>query len=127
MFMLDTKFTQVKEFRLKLYVNNFEKVKDFYANILQFPIANEWNRGVDDKGIMFDTGSGIIELLSPDENYVPVQGCDVSLEVIDVHALWQYVQDKAIIIFSIRKNDWGDTSFCIADPEGFHLTFFTKI
>lgn len=127
MFMKYFPLTQVKEFRLKLYVNDFEKVRSFYANILQFSVLTEWNRGIDDKGAMFDTGSGIIELLSPDENYVPVQGCDVSLEVEDVHTLWEYLQDKATIVFPLRSNPWGDISFCIADPEGFYITFFTKI
>ncbi len=117
---------KVTEFRLKLCVQNFETVRDFYLNVLLFPVITQWDHGDDDKGAMFDTGSGIIEIMSPHEKYVPVQGCDVSLQVEDVNQLWESLQNKATVIFPLRKNNWGDTSFCISDPEGFHLTFFTK-
>lgn len=37
----------------------FKKVVDFYENILQMPVARSWA-----EGIMFDTGSGIIEIFA---------------------------------------------------------------
>ena len=75
---------------------------------------------------MFDTGSGIIELLSgAHQSDAATYSNDISLRVSNVHAVWEKFKDDESVIFPIRKNDWGDTSFCIADPEGFEITFFT--
>ena len=76
---------------------------------------------------MFDVGNVTLELLSPEKEFVPLQGSGVSLEVKDVHKLWDNIKDKANIIFKIRNNEWGDTSFGISDPDGYQITFFTKL
>ena len=116
---------RTSEFRLKLYPGDFARARAFYEDVLAFPVIQEWDRGKDDEGVMFDTGSGMIELLSPDGPYVPFAGVDVSLEVSDVRALWERFEGKENVVFSIRDNAWGDTSFCLADPDGLELTFFT--
>lgn len=116
----------VVAFRLKLYPRDYVHAKTFYAEILGFPLVNEWDRGNDDKGAMFQVGPAVIEILTPEKNYTPVVGADVSLEVPDVQALWHGLQNKVGVIFPLRHNAWGDSSFCIKDPEGFELTFFTK-
>ncbi len=116
----------IQEFRIKLYPKNFELVRDFYKNTLGFPVIHEWNEGVNDKGVMFDVGGTILELLSPEETYQKITGCDISLEVSDVHTLWENMKDTQTIRHNLRHNSWKDTSFCIADPEGFEITFFTK-
>jgi len=120
------KMLNATEFRLMLYVKDFDGMRKFYEEILCFPVLKSWDRGPQDKGIMFDTGSGIIELLLPKEEWQPIQGCKVSLEVKDVRALWNELKNVTPVVFSLQDNPWGDTSFCITDPEGFHLTFFTK-
>lgn len=116
----------VGEFRLKLYPKNFDLVRHFYEEVLEFPVTNEWNDGEKDRGVMFRVGGAIIELLSTGKEYVPVAGCSVSLEVGDVRELWKQWQDSDAVVFPIRDNDWGDTSFAVTDPEGFKITFFTK-
>ena len=116
----------VKEFRVKLYPSNFAVVRDFYENKLGFKVTNEWDRGDSDKGVMFDVGGTTLELLSPEDGYKPITGCDFSLEVTDVVALWEQMKDGDNILHPIRHNVWGDTSFRIADPEGFAISFFTK-
>lgn len=118
--------TDVTEFRLKLYPKDFQTVRAFYEQTLGFPVLNEWDRSEHDKGVMFQVGPAILELITPEEVYHPVTGIGLSLEVPDVHALWEELQTKAPVVFAIRDNPWGDTSFCIADPEGFEVTFFTK-
>ncbi|MBP6084831.1 VOC family protein [Candidatus Gracilibacteria bacterium] len=116
--------TKTSEFRLKLYPANFGLVKEFYRDVLQFPIVKQWDDGPDNKGVMFSTGVAIIELLSPDQ-YAPVQGCAVSLRVADVDQLWEKLKDVDFIEHPLRNNSWGDRSFCIKDPEGFKITFFS--
>jgi len=124
--VIDKKLTEVKEFRVKLYPKDFEKMRKFYEKDLQFAVISEWNNGVHDKGVMFDVGGTILELLSPKDGYKPIMGCSFSLEVHDVHALWESMKNGNNIVFPIRDNSWRDTSFCISDPEGFQITFFTR-
>ncbi len=116
----------VLEFRLKLYPKHFDRVRAFYADTLGFSVRTEWNDDPAHRGVMFDTGSGIIELLSgAHQSDAATYSNDISLRVSNVHAVWEKFKDDESVIFPIRKNDWGDTSFCIADPEGFEITFFT--
>jgi uncharacterized glyoxalase superfamily protein PhnB len=75
---------------------------------------------------MLETGTGIVEILSGEASPSRAQGCDLSLRVEDVWTLWEELKNKATVVFPLRSNDWGDDSFCIADPEGFEMTFFTE-
>ena len=116
--------TRTNEFRLKLYPSDFKKVKDFYENVLSFPLLNSWVG--ETSGAMFNAGASIIELLTPKEEYVPIRGAAVSLGVDDVWKLWEELRGKIKIVHDLRNNSWGDTSFRVSDPEGFEITFFTK-
>jgi len=118
--------TKVGEFRFKIYPKDFELVRNFYETVLEYPVVKEWDSAKDDKGVLFDVGGTTIELLSPKDVYKPIGGCGLSLEVVDVWKLWKKFENADNIIFPIRDNAWGDTSFCVSDPEGFHITFFTK-
>jgi len=116
--------TKTTEFRLKLYPKDFFKVKDFYENTLGYPIVNSWDNE-DDKGVMFDTGVAIIEMLTPREGYLPIQGSNISLQVKDVEALWEKLKNHPSIVQPLKLRSWGDMSFRILDPEGFRISFFT--
>jgi catechol 2,3-dioxygenase-like lactoylglutathione lyase family enzyme len=116
---------QVNEFRLKLFVRDFEIMREFYTIVLGLEPVGGWDNGSDDCGVLLDTGSGIVELISAGSEYKPVQGCDVSFGVDDVWKLWEELKSQSIV-HPLRQNYWGDSSFCIRDPEGFRLTFFSK-
>ena len=118
--------TEVKEFRLKLYPKDFYKVRTFYEQALGFTVTTEWDRGELDKGVMFQVGNTTLELLSPKDGFKEPAGVDVSWEVSNVHELWQKWEDKPNVVFALRDNNWGDTSFCISDPEGFKITLFSR-
>ena len=118
--------TNVIEFRLKLYPKDFYGVRHFYETDLGFTVLSEWDHGEHDKGVMFQVGTTTLELLSPKDKYTPVAGVDVSWEVSGIRSLWEEWKDKENVVFPISDNSWGDTSFCISDPEGFKITFFTK-
>jgi catechol 2,3-dioxygenase-like lactoylglutathione lyase family enzyme len=117
--------TGVSEFRLKLYPKDFYKVREFYETELGYRVVNEWDRD-DSKGVMFDVGGTVLELLTPETEYKAVVGADVSWEVSDVWQLFEEMKDKPYVIRGLKDNDWGDTSLHIQDPEGFKITFFTK-
>jgi catechol 2,3-dioxygenase-like lactoylglutathione lyase family enzyme len=117
--------TKSSEFRLKLYPKDFYKVKDFYENLLGYPIVDSWD-GEESKGVMFDTGGAILELLTPKGEYLPFQGSDISLKVDNVWELWERLKDYPSIVKALDSYSWGDTGFKIADPEGFKISFFTS-
>ena len=116
--------TRTKEFRLKLFPVSFDQTKAFYAEKLMYPILDEWNRGDSDRGVMFDTGVAVIELLTPSKG--KVVGCNLSLEVADVWSLWGKLEGDPVVAYALKDNPWGDSSFGILDPDGFQITFFTQ-
>ena len=116
----------ITEFRLKLYPKDFVKVRAFYEEVLGFQIINQWDRGDVDKGVMFQVGPAILELLLPEDNYEQIKGADLSLEISDVWSMYEAMKEGPYIAHDLVDNPWGDTSFSIVDPEGFVTTFFTK-
>jgi catechol 2,3-dioxygenase-like lactoylglutathione lyase family enzyme len=117
---------KVTAFRFKMYPNDFDKMRAFYASELGFKVVHEWNRSKDDRGVMFDVGGTTLELLTREELYQPLVGCDLSLEVDDVHELYGLLKDKEYTTRELRHNPWGDTSFGIVDPEGLQISLFTE-
>lgn len=109
-----------------MYPNDFDKVHSFYKSVLGFDIIHEWNRSSNDRGVMFDAGGTIIELLTREEPYVSLVGCDLSLEVENVHELFESMKDEEYITRGLKHNAWGDSSFRITDPEGLSISLFTK-
>ena len=110
----------IREFRLKLYVSDLAERRRFYEDTIGWPILKDWGSGV-----MYQAGPAIFELLNQLNSEPHNSSCDVSLEVPDVHALWHRLSECTFVVFALRENSWGDTSFCIADPGGFRLTFFS--
>lgn len=117
---------KIIEFRFKMYPKDFDKVRNFYKNELQFNIVHEWNREGQSRGVMFDVGETILELLSHDTAHQPIAGADLSLEVEDVWSVFESMKDKEYLRRGLVDNSWGDTSFHILDPEGLQITFFTR-
>ena len=118
-------YTKAVHLRIKLYVRDFDQRREFYESRLRWPVFKEWgDRG--DRGVMYDTGAGIIELLECASADSHDGNSDVSIEVVDVEVVWAEFEGCASVVFPLRHNSWGDRSFCVRDPGGFHLTFFTK-
>jgi glyoxylase I family protein len=63
-----------------LYPKDYDESKNFYANILSFEIHKEW-----EKGIILDTGSGVVDLFRTDS--LKGTGIGISLEVSDLKKL----------------------------------------
>ena len=123
--MIANGLTSVHELRLKLYVPDVDVRRQFYIRHLHWPIVAEWAGRVGERGVMFDTGAGILEVLEDLQAAWPVRSCAVSLRVTNVWALWEEWQAQPNVVFGLRDNPWGDTSFGIVDPGDFQLTFFT--
>ena len=110
----------VKEFRFIRLVRDLAVLRPFYDEIFHWPVREEW-----DHGVMYDTGSGIFELIEDSSADKPNHSHRVAISVSDVWSLFEHLKAKVTIVFPIRDNSWGDTSFRIADPDGFTITLFT--
>ena len=117
--------TQVKEFRLKLYPHDYDTVRAFYEQFLGFKVTLEWNNSPDNRGVMFDVGGTILEIMVSRSRPKGITA-SIALEVADVSKLWEEFKNYPKLIHALRDNDWGDTSFAIYDPEGTSITFFTR-
>ena len=114
------------EIRVMYYPKDFGLMDDFYRNKLKWPVRTDFN-DPDYRVVLFEPGENIIvELLTrgdqKDENF----RFKASLEVEDVVKLWEEYKELAPVAHKLRDNSWGDRSFSVVDPEGNHLTFFTK-
>lgn len=112
--------TYIQEFRLILLVRNLAEQRSFYEKNFDWPIVNDWGGG-----ILYDTGTAIIELIQDTPSEKHNTSCHIAIKVSDVWSLFEKLKDKVTIVFPLRNNSWGDTSFSISDPDGFHITLFT--
>lgn len=78
----------------------FNKVVDFYENILKLPVARSWA-----EGIMFDTGSGIIEVFANGQDS-PKQGVirHFAFATDDVDSCIAKVREAGFEVFVEPKN-----------------------
>ena len=117
-----------KEVRLHIYVSNMEEMVRFYNKILEYPVVRYW-RYSDGDGTMLDIGGNIIELFSKSKmNYGNKSfygNVSLSIKVKDVEKTYEKFSKKNINISELIKNDWGDSSFNLIDPEGNRIAFFS--
>jgi lactoylglutathione lyase len=111
-------------------VADLQKSIDFYTNVLGFMIEERWTDGDKLLGVMLRAGVSNIGLSQDDwahgRDRKKGVGCRIwcrTAQDVDAlaarvkaagHALTQEPQDQA----------WGDRTFALDDPDGFHLTFF---
>lgn len=106
--------------------DNLEAVRVFYRELLDVPELPTTQQ--DQELAMFELGPGRVVEFFQEEKPNPSQDIELSLQIDDVQALWDRMQGRidVEIVFQLRQNDWGDTSFALRDPAGCVLVFFTK-
>ncbi len=116
----------VKELRIMVDTDQLEVVRAFYQEVLDIPELPSTQN--DQELAMFELGPGRIVEFFQEAKPNPAQDVELSLEIDDVKALWEGLQTRTDveIVFPLRHNDWGDTSFALRDPAGCVLVFFTK-
>ncbi len=112
--------TLVREFRCILLVRNLAPQRSFYEEVFDWPIINDWGGGV-----LYNTGPATFELIEDSKADKPNSSCRIAISVPDVWSLFERLKDQVNIVFPLRNNSWGDTSFRISDPDGFPITLFT--
>lgn len=124
-----------REFRFAYFTPRYYETVEFYRDWLELPIAYSWDRSPDDKGTLVTAASGLIEVLAQpsvisDHHFDkrPAQGAFVVIEVEDVDAFYRRIAAKGLTFQQeLQSQSWSHRSFCIREPNGLTLYFFTKV
>lgn len=124
------------QFRFAYFTPKYEETVAFYRHGLELPSIEVWNRGPDDRGTLFGAASGVIEVLAlPDKAQSdhlwddrPPQGAFMVIEVDQVELLYQRAVEKGLPIQdALKDQSWGHRSFCVREPNGLTLNFFSEV
>lgn len=124
------------QFRFSYFTKNYEATVAFYRDGLEFAVIESWDRGLDDRGTLFSAASGFIEVLafpqSGDSSDLwdarTPQGVFMVIEVDDVREEYRRAVTKGMqVTHELRDQHWGHRSFCVSEPNGLTVYFFTEI
>ncbi|MGH7822209.1 MAG: VOC family protein [Candidatus Binatia bacterium] len=124
------------EFRFTYFSAEYDGTVAFYRDTLELALLESWDRGPDDRGTLFAAAAGIIEVLvrprGGDSSHFwderPPQGAFMVIEVDDVDETYRRVVGKGVPIQQqLTTQAWGHRSFCIREPNGLTLYFFSKM
>ncbi len=123
------------QFRFGYFTPKYEATIAFYRDQLEFPMIEAWDRNPDDRGTLFSVASGIIEVLAAPtgpsdhvwDNRSP-QGAFMVIEVENVAAVYERAIRQGLPIQQeLKDQTWGHRSFCLQEPNGLTLYFFSEI
>lgn len=116
------------EFRFVCHVAEFDATVSFYRDALGLDVVGGWDRGADDRGMLFRAASGIIEILRTHENEPPPTNAWLLIEVTDIATLYQRVRKMELTLREeLFDTPWGHRRFVVTDPNGVNVAFFSYI
>ncbi|MEA3340162.1 MAG: VOC family protein [Chloroflexota bacterium] len=118
------------EFRFIFRARDYETAVSFYRDGLKLPIVGSWDRGLAQRGTMFQAASGIIEVLAlpPEKEYAPLWGVELACEVDDVDQVYQSIRERGLPIRGeLADKPWGHRSFSVTDPDGVKVVLYSII
>ena len=125
-----------RQFRFAYFTPKYEETVAFYRDGLELGVAGGWDRTPDDRGTVFAAPSGMIEVLafppSGKSDHLwdprPPQGAFMVIEVESVESLYQLALEKGLPIQeALKEHPWGHRGFCVSDPNGLTIFFFSEI
>jgi len=106
-----------------LWVDDVRATIDYYVSVLGFNEAN----------YVEDPGWGVVEkhkveiMLARPNQHVPYTGPHFTgslyLRTDDVEAWWNFLKDKATVVYPIENFDYGMREFAIKDCNGYILQY----
>jgi catechol 2,3-dioxygenase-like lactoylglutathione lyase family enzyme len=123
----------IRELRVALTVEDFEKAAALYGEALGLRVVKEWDEP-HGKGAIFAAGTATIEILDrPQAEYIdeveagervsgPVR---LALGVADVEGVSRSLHGRgAEVVAAPVKTPWGDYNQRLRTPDGMQLTLF---
>lgn len=116
------------EFRFSFFTQKFKETIEFYRDILQLPVVENWNRGFNDSGYLFKAASGhMVVLQSATKQVEPLMDAVLLIQVDDLDKQYSFCKEKGVdIVQDIQKREWGDRDFKIMDPNRLVLGFYSR-
>lgn len=123
------------QFRFTYFTDKHEKTLEFYTNKLGFVLEHSWDRNAHDKGALFKTGVGFIEVLHlpPEEHrnagldYRSPKGAFMGIQVWNIDELFEKYKSLGVSFKQeVTDQSWGHRSFSIFEPNGLVLFFFEE-
>jgi catechol 2,3-dioxygenase-like lactoylglutathione lyase family enzyme len=122
--------------RFAYFTPKYEETIAFYRHGLDLTSIESWDRTPDDRGTLFGVASGVIEVLAlPGDQQSdhlwddrPPQGAFMVIEVDQVDSLYQRAVERGLPMqHELKAQRWGHRSFCIREPNGLTLNFFSEL
>ena len=118
-----------------IYTTDIEKSIKFYRDILGFEIEEFYPDTENPTWVCFRIGNdrfGIGKTFSDIRHKLHPRGVDGSgvqfyIRVDDVDRLYNELKSELEIIDDIENKSWGDREFTFKDPNGYLISFFSKI
>ena len=123
------------QFRFAYFTPLYGVTVVFYRDGLDLPVVEAWDRSAEDRGTLFGAASGLIEVLALPQSdrsdhlfdARPPQGAFMVMEVNDVAERYQRIREKGLVIHQeLKDQPWGHRSFCVRDPIGLTIYFFSE-
>lgn len=110
-----------------IITNKLQESKEFYTKNLDFSIKfeNEWF-------VLLERGERELAFMQPNLEFQnPIfrgeyggRGMWLTVEVADVEAEYERIQNLGVpIVVELRTEEWGETHFSVADPNGIGVDF----
>lgn len=124
------------QFRFGYFTPEYEATVAFYRDGLELLVVESWDRSPEDRGTLFQAAAGLIEVLVFPVSGVadhlwderPAQGAFMVIEVEDVETRYERAVRKGLPLGQhLTTQTWGHRSFCVREPNGLTLYFFTPL
>lgn len=107
------------------YAKDFEKSRRFYQDHLGLKLIYEWDDGNGDRGMKFQAGDGMIEIMARPAPF-PQGPVTVLLEAKNATDCYEQLKGIPELVFDehLTTRSYGKVVFRLADPDGNILSIF---
>ncbi|MFX1517666.1 MAG: VOC family protein [Promethearchaeota archaeon] len=118
-----------------IYTTNIEKAINFYRDILEFEIVEYYPNQEKPTWVCFRIGNdrfSIGKTFSDINHKLHPRGVDGSgvqfyINVPNVDEFYEKYRNQVEIVDDIENKPWGDREFTFKDPDGYLLSFYSKV
>jgi catechol 2,3-dioxygenase-like lactoylglutathione lyase family enzyme len=112
-------------------VNDLEKSRQFYCDLLGFQVSDRWERDGKLLGLELVTGSCLVGLSQDDfakgRNRQKGVGMRIYFgTIVDIDAFADALAERGIAVRGPEDAPWAARVLHVTDPDGFQITFFRE-